>query len=35
MIKKFEEFISESYIKEERNYPADQAPYILFIEQLV
>ena len=34
MIKKFEEFISESYIKEERNYPADQAPYILFIEHL-
>lgn len=30
MIKKFEEFISESY----RNYPADQAPYILFIEHL-
>ena len=34
MIKKFEEFISESYIKEERNYPADKAPYILFIEHL-
>jgi hypothetical protein len=34
MIKKFEEFISESFIKEGRNYPAYQAPYILFIEHL-